>query len=190
MILRKSLLGAVLSAVSTVAHTAECTLSLNGQAPITVIGAYSNMRFTYEHAYGFTVGLWRSGDCYFGLFLSSSGLMGDTPIGLIENMKHDKTTGAISFSARLTMGSVSPIPGKNVWEPSKDEYEFTGVFDNDLLRGVVLHKILNLPAAHPTSENVVLKSSPDDLSYMPNYPTYSQWDSSAKDRLKFRGPKW
>ena len=190
MMLRKVLLVAVLSSVSAFVNAAECTSNLNAQAPITVVGTYSNMRYTTEHVYGFTVGLWRSRDCYFGLFLSSSGLMSDTPIGLIENMKYDQKTGAISFFSRLTMGSVSPTPSKNEWVPSKDVYEFIGTLKNNLLSGVVSHKILNLQATHPEPENVVLKLSSDDLSYIPDDLTYSQWELTAKDILKFRGPEW
>jgi hypothetical protein len=43
------------------------------------LGAFSNMRFTEEHAYGYRVDLWWAGPCRFGLFEASEGLSGDTP---------------------------------------------------------------------------------------------------------------
>jgi hypothetical protein len=191
MMLREVLLAAVLSSVPAFSDAAEYTLNLNAQAPISVVGSFSNMRYTNEHAYGYAVELWRSSDCFFGIFFSSSGLNGDAPAGLIENIKYDKKTGAISFSARLTMGEVSPIPGKDAGEPSKDIYEFTGVLKNNSLGGAVLHEILNLPAVRPhTPEKVVLKPSPEESKWMPYLPTYSQWELAKKDLLKRRGPKW
>ena len=188
--LRNIMLVVVLSSVATNVNAGECTDSLAPHSPITVVGAYSNMRFTTEHAYGYTVELWRAKECYFGLFFSSSGLMGDTPTGLLENMKYDKNAGAISFDARLTMGTISPVPGDNVWVPTKDVYEFSGILKNKVLAGDVSHRILNMPAARPKLESVVLNSSPDNLSYLADYSTYAQWKNSTNDILKFRGPKW
>lgn len=64
---RRILSAVILSSVATFAHAAKCTLSLNAQSQITVVGAYSNMRYTSEPAYGFTVGLWHSGGRFSGL---------------------------------------------------------------------------------------------------------------------------
>lgn len=189
--LRKALFAFVLSSVSVFTNASECALNLNAQAPITVVGSFSNMRYTEEHAYGYTVELWRSADCLFGFFLSSSGLSGDTPTGLIENLRYDEKTGAISFGARLTMGKISPIPEKDVWEPAKDAYEFTGVLKNKSLRGAVLHELKNFPAAKSSiPEKVVLKLSHEESNGMQYLLTYSQWELEAKEILKRRGPKW
>lgn len=52
----------------------ECTQNLKASSPVSAIGAFSNMRYTEEHAYGYVVELWRAEDCLFGLFFSSNGL--------------------------------------------------------------------------------------------------------------------
>jgi len=62
-------------------------------APISEIGAFSNMRYTAEHAYGETVLLWRSGNCVFGVLESAQGLQGDTPIGELQDVTYDLNTG-------------------------------------------------------------------------------------------------
>src|ERR1700719_513521 len=72
--------------------------------PITFVGEFSNMRYTEEHAYGYSVQLWREGSAVFGLLLASEGLAGDTPAGLLEDLKYDPRAGKLSFQAKLTMG--------------------------------------------------------------------------------------
>src|ERR1017187_3008288 len=62
--------------------------------PIRAIGDFSNVRYTEEHAYGYTVELWRDGNSAIGLFLVSEGLQGDTPMGMLENVRFDSRTGA------------------------------------------------------------------------------------------------
>jgi hypothetical protein len=52
--------------------------------PIVTIGAFTNMRYDGEHAHGYTAELWRERDRIFGFFLSSPGLAGDTPTGLLD----------------------------------------------------------------------------------------------------------
>jgi hypothetical protein len=189
--LRSVLIAVVLSSSSAFANASECALNLNAQAPITVVGSFSNMRYTEEHAYGYAVELWRSADCLFGFFFSSSGLSGDTPTGLIENLKYEENAGAISFNARLTMGKVMIDASSFSFEPAKDAYEFTGILKNNSLRGTVLHELKNFPAVQPrTPENVVLKLSQEDSNGMQYLPTFSQWELQAKEILKRRGPKW
>lgn len=89
--------------------------------PIRAIGDFSNMRYTEEHAYGYTVELWRDGDSAIGVFLVSAGLQGDTPVGMLENVRFDSRTGALSFTAKLTTG-VAVLPGGRQ-EPSRDLFE-------------------------------------------------------------------
>ena len=74
------------------------TLNLNSasstahhQSPnsIVKIGAFSNMRYDAEHAFGYTAQLWREQNRIFGFLLSSQGLMGDTPTGLLEDVRYE-----------------------------------------------------------------------------------------------------
>src|SRR5689334_12968176 len=91
---------------------------------ISVVGEFSNMRFTGEHAYGYSVQVWRAGGQLVGLFLASEGLAGDTPAGILENVTFDTRTGALSFRAKLSIGSDVQANGSQA--PSWDLFEFTG----------------------------------------------------------------
>jgi hypothetical protein len=58
------------------------------------VGEFSNVRYTAEHAYGYAVQLWRDGDRLIGLLMVSEGLQGDTPTGMLENVRFNSRTGA------------------------------------------------------------------------------------------------
>ena len=77
-------------------QSAGC-VTIPDSAKIAEVGAFSNMRYTDEHAYGYTVMLWRAGDCLFGLFESSRGLAGDTPIGELGHQirQQDRSSGIL-----------------------------------------------------------------------------------------------
>src|SRR5262249_53524900 len=47
-------------------------------AAIKPIGEFSNIRYTAEHAYGYSVEVWQDGNQFFGLFMAPYGLAGDT----------------------------------------------------------------------------------------------------------------
>src|SRR5438093_291863 len=130
-------------------------------AKIDEIGAFSNMRTTEEHAYGYTVMLWRAGDCIFGLFESSEGLAGDTPVGELQGVKYDRKTGALTFSAKLTMGVVSPGDSKG-FEPSRDLFSFAGELRATGLTGAVTHGIQNSPNVTPIYNKVALLPSKEE----------------------------
>jgi hypothetical protein len=183
----------VLAFLTLSASATECTQGLKPDSPITPVGAFSNMRYTEEHAYGYIVELWRAEDCVFGLFFSSAGLMGDTPTGRLEDIAYDKGTRSLSFKARVTMGIIpaSTAVGSNSWVPSRDVYNFSGVLEKDSLRGALSHEILNYPGKRVfSSEEVSLPLSSDETRGMAEYRTFSAWQAYADMVLDFRGPKW
>jgi hypothetical protein len=148
-----------------------------GQAPrpITFVGEFSNMRYTEEHAYGYSVQLWREGAAVFGLFLASEGLAGDTPTGLLDDLKYDPRSGRLSFRAKLTMG----VDARQ--QPSHDLFEFDGKLSARALSGV-----LKRAAA---SERINLrKLQPDSALDQPR--TYDEWKRQTDEILRRRGPKW
>lgn len=170
----------------------ECTQSLKASSHVIGIGAFSNMRYTEEHAYGYIVELWRAEDCLFGLFFSSSGLVGDTPTGRIENISYDQNTRNISFDARLTMGVIpaSATPS-SPWIPSKDAYKFSGILGKDSLDGTLSHEILNYPRKQiPSSEKLSLPLTADETIGMSDFHTFAEWETYAESLLHRRGPKW
>ena len=158
-------------------------------AKIAEIGAFSNMRYTEEHAYGYTVMLWRAAECVLGLFESSEGLAGDTPIGELQGVKYDQQKGALSFSAKLTMGVVS-LGGSKGFEPSRDLFTFDGDLRATGLTGVVTHGTQNNPGFTPIRNKVVLLPSKEEAEFMHGSGTYGEWRDKWQPVLRFRGPKW
>lgn len=187
------ILSATLLALLAFNSTAtECTQSLKASSPVTAIGAFSNMRYTEEHAYGYVIELWRSDDCLFGLFFSSSGLMGDTPTGRIENISYDKDARRISFDARLTMGVIPASTAlSSSWVPSKDAYRFSGILRKESLDGTLFHEILNYPNKQiPSSEKLFLPLTANETIGIPDLHTFLEWETHTELVLRYRGPKW
>jgi hypothetical protein len=153
--------------------------------PVHAIGEFSNMRFTEEHAYGYAVELWRDGDALIGLFLASEGLQGDTPTGMLENVKIDSRTGALSFTARLTTG-VNVSGGHQ--EPSRDLFEFSGILKTSVLTGTLRRSDPRQPSRLSSRERVQLKIQPQ--APMLSTGSYAEWKRQADEILKRRGPKW
>jgi hypothetical protein len=156
--------------------------------PIVAIGAFSNMRHDTEHAYGYTAQLWREGKRIFGFFLSSQGLIGDTPTGLIEDVRFDPRTGKLAFRARLTTGLFSNREFHAV--PSRDIFRFRGVLKRDQMIGSLEIENALTPSEAPTREKISLKRSKRASEVLIQAKSYSDWKSEAEKILKFRGPKW
>jgi hypothetical protein len=156
-------------------------------APISEIGAFSNMRYTEEHAYGETVLLWRSGSCIFGLFESAQGLQGDTPIGELEDVTYDPNTGALKFAAKLTMGIVAE-PASPTPQPSRDLFTFDGTVGTARVTGVLIHATQLAP--RPPARNIVLTASARDAEFMHGSGNYGAWRAKWDPILKRRGPRW
>ena len=153
---------------------------------VSIVGEFSNMRYTEEHAYGFAVQLWRKGADVFGLFMASEGLAGDTPTGLLENIKYDPRTGRLTFNARLTTGVVI-MPNRKE-EPSRDYFEFQGVLNGSALTGILTRSDHLRPGATKTTEQIRLRKLGKTAIMQPS--SYDEWKKSADGILRFRGPKW
>lgn len=170
------------------AQASDCK-SIPPAAKIVEVGAFTNTRYTDEHAYGYTVMLWRAGECLFGLFESSSGLAGDTPIGAIQNVKYDGKTGALSFAAKLTTGLVS-FAGSNDGQPARDMFTFEGKLQRTQLAGVVTHDLQNNPQPQGERTDVTMVISKDAVELMRGSETYGDWYEKWQPILRRRGPKW
>jgi hypothetical protein len=168
------------------------SLSLPAQeqppAPIIKIGALSNMRYTSEHAYGYTAELWREQNRIFGFFLWSEGLIGDTPTGLLEDVKYDPRNGNLSFVARLTNGLFSNRQFSMV--PSRDILRFRGTLKGRHLKGTLEISNALTPEDAPRREKIDLTLSKNESEVMIEAESYRDWKLKADEILKFRGPKW
>ena len=155
-------------------------------APISEIGAFSNMRYTAEHAYGETVLLWRSGNCIFGVFESAQGLQGDAPIGELQDVTYKLNTGELRFAAKLTTGVIAgPLTPQ---QPSRDLFTFDGTLDTAGLTGGLTHATQVDPK--PPVRTAMLTPSARDAEFMRGSATYGAWRQKWEPILKRRGPKW
>ena len=151
--------------------------------PIVWLGEFSNMRYTEEHAYGYSVQLWREGETVFGFFLASEGLAGDTPTGLLDGVKFDSKTGRLSFRAKLTMG----IDARQ--QPSRDLFEFDGKLARASLNGSLKHSNENISNRATTTQRISLKKLQSN-STLSQPGSYAEWKQQADEILRRRGPKW
>ena len=170
------------------AQAAGC-VAIPDAAKISEIGVFSNMRYTDEHAYGYSVMLWRAGDCLFGFFESSQGLAGDTPMGGLQDLKYDSKTGHLSFSAKLTTGVVI-FKGSNGLEPSRDLFAFDGNLKANTVTGVITYTLQNNPDFTSTHTNVVLGTSKTEADFMHGSTTHAEWLRKWQPILQRLGPKW
>ena len=156
--------------------------------PIKIVGVFTSMRSSGEHAYGYRVELWRQDERIFGIFMASQGLAGDTPTGLLEEVAYESGTGRLSFLARLTMGSI--INSQHQTVPSRDLFRFAGTMSRDALRGALDASNALTPEQAPHREKIVLRRSAKESQGMRAPESCSQWAREVAEILKFRGPKW
>jgi hypothetical protein len=169
-------------------QSVPCT-AIPPTARISEIGAFSNMRSTEEHLYGHSVLLWRSGNCVFGLFESSEGLAGDTPIGELQAVRLNPNTGKLAFSAKLTMGVVT-VAGSTTAQPSRDLFRFDGSLGATRLIGVLIYVNQADSAFVPERSTIVLTASATDATFMHGSVTYGAWREKWQPILARRGPRW
>jgi hypothetical protein len=161
--------------------------AFSSEQAVSFVGEFSNMHHTAEHAYGYSVQLWRSGNEIIGFLLSSNGLAADTPTGQLEKVHFDAGNGSLSFSAKLSVAQV--YQGSGEMKPTRDLFTFSGSLQKGkVLAGVLSHKDMLMPDRAPTVERIHLVKT-DDSSII-EAKTSSEWKQSADQILKFRGPKW
>ncbi len=152
---------------------------------IFIVGEYSNMRFTGEHQYGYSVELYRQGDTIFGLLLVAEGLDGDTPAGILEDVEYEPASEKLSFNVKLSVGA-AVHDEKSV--PSRDYFEFDGKLERTVLSGTLKRFDKLNPELAPQSIQVRLAKGKGES--MENYASYASWKKAAGEILKTRGPKW
>jgi hypothetical protein len=157
-------------------------------AAVKRLGVFTNMRFTKEHQYGYSVELWQEGGRLFGLLLVSDGLAGDTPTGLLEDVAFDAKTGRLSFRSRLSTGSTFSQSNEEV--PTRDLYRFDGTLRGQTLAGVFEHSDAASEKADATKKRVTLRRSKTESASMMQAASYDDWKREADEILKLRGPKW
>ena len=181
-------LAGALQAAALVGPTSEAArMNFPGeQSPISFLGEFSNVRHTAEHAYGYSVQLWREGDKIFGLLTDASGPATDVPCGLLDDVRFNPATGTFSFTAKLSVATI--YLGKGRQEPTHDLLSFNGTLHGAVLAGSLTHLDQLQPKSKPTSKRLRLPrtSNPPTI----DAATHEDWKRAADAILKVRGPKW
>jgi hypothetical protein len=175
-------------ALALMSPTQASCRTISDTARIQSIGRFSDMRYTEEHAYGHAVMLWRAGGCVFGLFESSEGLAGDTPTGLLTDVRYNPS-GALSFAAKLTTGMTN-MAGPGTPVPSRDLFRFIGRLGATALEGKLRRSDELRPAVEPADIHIVLRRIPEQDGLLDEAKTYRAWREAVEPILRFRGPKW
>ena len=179
------LLTVILTLVST--SQAGCQ-TIPDTARIRFIGRFSDVRYTEEHSYGHAVELWRAGDCVFGLFEKAEGPAGDTPTGLLLDVRYTPD-GTLGFIAKLTTG-ITAIAGSTAWVPSRDLFVFAGRLEIAALEGTLRKSDKLRPAVEPADTHIVLRRVSQRDGPLDGAKTYGAWREAIAPILRFRGPKW
>ena len=182
------LLAAGLSVHSQTRHESNGRAPAQSAGVVRGLGVFTNMRFTREHQYGYSVELWQEKGRLFGFFLASAGLAGDTPTGLLEDVVFDSKTGKLTFRARLSTGST--FDEKNEQVPTRDVYRFKGALKGRKLTGILEHTDALNQSAPVKRTNVSLTKSKSESESMSEAKSFDEWRKEADEILKFRGPKW
>ena len=155
---------------------------------IASIGCFMNVKGDGEHEYGYSAQLWFQGDRIIGFIYYHCGLIGDSPMGILTDVRYDAPTGKISFKAKLTSGLHSCRIHKNV--PSHDLLSFNGFLKPDGLTGNIRieDKLDSPPAVMDSRDSLVMLRSGSCLTQ--NYKSYNEWWRTWEPVYKVRGAKW
>ena len=143
-----------------------------GASPeVSVNGAFSNIRTTPEHAYGYVVQMWRIGPRLVGFFKFTEGQQSDFDTGTLDNVEYDAATGKLTFDSY------------------DRQFRFIGILREKELTG-------KLTRAYPRpdggerlqTEDVRLAASAPTAALMRDFPTIKEWNAEAAKVLTRSGP--
>jgi hypothetical protein len=177
----------IIAGIAVVSGLGSESFAQDRDRPIRVIGEFANFRSTEEHTYRCDVELWRDGDSVIGLFFAAEGRNEDMPAGMLENVRFDSRTGALSFTAKLTIAGAIDLPGLRQ-EPSRDLFEFSGTLKPTVLSGTLKRSDLRQPFRPSSRERIHLRKRSPDGAFPAG--SYAEWKRIADLILKARGPKW
>ncbi len=143
-----------------------------GGAPeVRVHGAFSKIRTTPEHAYGYVVQLWRAGPQLVGFFKFTEGQQSDFDTGTLDSVEYDAATGKLTF------------------ESYDRQFRFSGTLREKELTGT-LTRVYPRPGGGEgrQTEDVMLAASARMLEAMRDFPTIKEWNVEAAKVLARSGP--
>lgn len=139
------------------------------------------------HASGNVLTLWKDNGEIVGFLNEYVGPVGDAPFGPIQDVKYDANSGQFSFGVKLSRGVIN-LPGRNELVPTRDFYVFTGIINDQDIRGV-LEEQDHIYNVNPVKRDVVWKRTERENSFWTG-KTLQEWSDYYAPILKFRGPKW
>lgn len=152
---------------------------------IRVLGEFSNVRITAEHSYGYAVDLWRVDNSVAGLLMVPNGLQGDPPTEVLDRVKFDPRTGALSFTAKMTTGC-NMLPGGKM-TPARESFEFSGVLSDDVVKGKMTRTDLDRAGRSPEVVSVELAKGPAPPTLQAG--SYTEWKENAEELVRDREPR-
>jgi hypothetical protein len=168
---------------------AACGAPADGppDGPLSPIGCFADVVTDGEHEDGYAAQLWSTGDAIAGFVTVHRGLIGDAPVGLLDDVRQDPATGRISLTAKLSVGLHSCPIHDNV--PSHDLLSFNGVLTGETLGGRVrMENRLDSPPAPGDFRTVVMRR--DRACAMESYADHEAWLRAWAPTLSARGPRW
>jgi hypothetical protein len=132
------------------------------------------------------VQLWQDDERTFGLFLNASGLTGDMPVGLLENVEFKPSAHTLLFNTRLSIGAIYMGRGKQ--EPGHDLFSFNGLLKGNGISGVLTHIDKLQPKSRPSIKRVLLEKT--NHAPIVEAGSYDDWERNVEPILRTRGPKW
>jgi hypothetical protein len=163
--------------------------ALTASAQMVPLGDYTNQKFTTEHCVGYEVQLWKMNEQLYGMLLHCDGMSGDTPVGYIDHVVWNATTGKLTFDAKLTTG-MDIVGTDNHETPAKDYYKFDGTMTALLLSGKMSHEDMAQDHHAPVIASVTMKIDKAATKSMTKYPAVADWQAGNADVMSYRGPKW
>jgi hypothetical protein len=166
-------------------------LALRSQTPrsgFDYFGEWSDVAVSKSedpHAYGNSVNLWKNGGELAGFLNEYVGPVADPPIGPLQDVRFDATSGRLSFAAKLSLG-VTMLAGQKEFVPTRDLYVFTGTLNDQDLSGS-LEKQDHLRNGSVVTRTVVWRRTRRNDS---SSKTLTEWQTVYAATLKARGPKW
>ena len=156
------------------------------EAPVTVLGEFSNRKGDGEHSWGYTVALWKHEGRIIGMIFGTNGLMlsGDPPTGLLEDVQYDPKTGRMSFKAKLSVGKYGD------GSMSHDLYLFDGTLTPAKMKGVMTVREAAECEGCGEKIKVVLPRLRKPVIEQESYKTLDEWNAFKDRILDFRGPNW
>lgn len=156
-------------------------------AAVVPFGVYSNLGATEtDHCYGYHMKLWKHAQSLVGFLYHSEAMCGDTPVGILDNVRFEGDegrSGNLAFTARIFVGCVLDAGGD--CNPVTDTFRFKGKLSASELTGAMT-RTADTDGEILESEAVRLERRDDTV--LRAYASHAEW-RREQDVVFRRAPK-